>query len=66
MGIDAHKNFLQIEAMDRDGKVWFAQKITNTHKDIRRVFSKLPKDLLCVTYLIWPVVSRVTIDFLDL
>ena len=43
VGIDLHKEFLQVEAMDDKGSILFNKKIQNTHDAIRKAFSILPK-----------------------
>lgn len=44
VGIDLHKEFLQVEAMDNDGNVLFNERIQNTRDDIRKAFSIIPKN----------------------
>ena len=44
VGIDLHKEFLQVEAMEDDGTVLFNERIQNTRSDIRKAFSIIPKN----------------------
>jgi len=44
VGIDLHKEFLQIEAMDDKGNTLFNEKIANTREDIKKVFCTIPKN----------------------
>ncbi len=39
IGMDLHKNFLQIAVMDNNGKVLKNSKIENNHKQIRYEFT---------------------------
>ncbi len=48
VGIDLHKEFLQVETMDDKGHTLFNEKITNTREDIKKVFSAIPKNSKCV------------------
>ena len=48
VGIDLHKEFLQVEAMDDKGHTLFNEKITNTREGIKKVFSTIPKTSKCV------------------
>jgi len=48
VGIDLHKEFLQMEAMDDDGNVLLNERVENTSDDIRKAFSIIPKDSKCV------------------
>ena len=43
VGIDLHKEFLQVEAMNDSGSTLFNKKVKNTHGAIRKAFSILPK-----------------------
>ena len=48
VGIDLHKEFLQIEAIDEKGNTLFNEKIANTQKDIKKIFYTIPKNSKCV------------------
>ena len=68
VGIDLHKEFLQVEAMDNDGNILFNEKIQNTRNDIRKVFSIIPKNSKCVmeSSSVWYGVFRFMRDELNL
>jgi len=68
VGIDLHKEFLQVEAMDDNGNVLFNEKIQNTRNDIRKAFSIIPKNSKCVieSSSVWYGVFRFIRDELHL
>ena len=42
VGIDLHKEFLQVATMDDDGKILQNIKVENTHESIRKHFTDIP------------------------
>ncbi len=44
VGIDLHKEFLQVEAMDNDGNVLFNERTQNTHDDMHNTFPHPAKE----------------------
>lgn len=48
VGIDLHKEFLQIEVMDDKGNTLFNEKIPNTRSNIKKIFRTIPKNSECV------------------
>ena len=68
VGIDLHKEFLQVEAMDNNGNVLFNEKIQNTRNNIRKAFSIIPKNAKYVieSSSVWYGVFRFMRDELNL
>ena len=68
VGIDLHKEFLQVEAMGNNGNILFNEKIQNTRNDIRKAFSIIPKNSKCVmgSSSVWYGVFRFMRDELGL
>jgi len=48
VGLDVHKNTIQVAVLDQDGKVLQNTKIDNTDEDVRRAFVRIPRSARCV------------------
>ncbi len=48
VGLDVHKESIQVAVMDKDGKVLGNTKISNRNSEIREMFAKIPDNTRCV------------------
>jgi len=48
VGLDVHKNTIQVAVMDQDGKVLRNTKIGNTDEEVREAFARIPGSAKCV------------------
>lgn len=44
VGIDVHKKFLQVAAVDEDGTLLLNERVDTDHASVRRFFSQFPRD----------------------
>ena len=44
VGIDAHKKFLQVAAVDEDGKRLLNERVATDHDSIKRFFAQFSRD----------------------
>ncbi len=48
VGLDVHKNFIQVAVMDKGGKVLSNTRVDNNDDEIRKIFAGIPKNAKCV------------------
>jgi len=68
VGLDVHKNTIQVAVMDQDGKVLRNTKIDNTDEDVRKAFARIPRSARCVmeSSSVWYGLFRFVADELNM